>query len=377
MKFISYDLKNGKIRDGRYWFPTYLKEHQIEQVYELPNDDYYIIHINDIGFSAWFLRDIPHVNKKILEDIRDKKAVIVLNFDHYTFGLTPVHQRKGKVNIINFIKAFAKALNIDHKSLVYIDSNYKVESILKKHDLNGYWFNLWEYFLDTIDNPAEVTEKIINKEIREKKFLYFGGKARDYRLQFLNSCFKIENFKDNSFVSTSEGSFIDSETKESKWMPAHVLDLPDINGGGKQDEVEKINEYYHLNSYINIVAMSHFYWSHDQLEVNEKLFKPISTMQPFIILGQAGTLSVLKDLGYKTFDKWIDESYDNCMDHERYHKILAEVARLSKLTHKELADMLHDMLPVLIHNFELKKQRTRTHSPELLNKIVSAFNHNT
>lgn len=377
MKFISYDLRNGRVRESRYWFPTYLKDHGIEQVYDFPDDDFYIIDVNDAGFY-WFVNGIDHVNKKMLQDIRDKKAIMVLNFDHYTFGLTPVHQRKSNLNIISFIKAFARAFDIDRKSLIYMDSNYKVESVLKKHDLNGCWFNLWEYFLDTIGNPTEVTEKIINKEIREKKFLYFGGKARDYRLRFLNSCFKIENFKEHSFVSTSEGYFIDAETKESKWMPAHILDLTDISGGGKQNEVEKISEYYHLNSYINIVAMSHFYLSHDQLEVNEKIFKPISTMQPFMILGQVGTLSVLKDLGYKTFDKWIDESYDTIMDDdERYNKILAEVTRLSKLTHEELADMLYDMLPVLTHNFELKKQRTRTHSPELLNKITSLFNHNT
>jgi hypothetical protein len=198
-------------------------------------------------------------------------------------------------------------------------------------------------------------------------------------LQFLNSCFKIENFKEESFFSTGQGYFIDAETKESKWMPTHILDVSNLNTG-KQEEMEEAsrNNYYHLNSYINIVPMSYFYLRHDQLEINEKVYRPICTMQPFIVLGQAGTLSVLKKLGYKTFDKWIDESYDSMMnDDERYNKILSEVTRLSKLTRYELSDMLHDMLPVLIHNFELKKQRTRTHSPELLNKITSLFNHNT
>ncbi len=124
--------------------------------------------------------------------------------------------------------------------------------------------------------------------------------------------------------------------------------------------------------------MSHFYLSHDQLEINEKVFKPISAMQPFIILGQAGTLHALKQLGYKTLDKRIDESYDSMMnDDERYNKVLAEVTRLSKLTKEELSEMLYDMLPILTHNYELKKQRTRSHSPELLNKITSLFNHNT
>lgn len=377
MKFISYDLRNGRVRESRYWFPTYLKDHGVEQVYDFP-DDNYIVEVNDAGFY-WFVKGTDHVNKKMLQDVRDKKAIMVLNYDHYTFGSTPIHQRKNSVNVVKFIRAFSQAFKLQPDTFIYIDSNYKIESLLNKHNLNGCWFNLFEYFFETIDNPLEVKEKIINKEIREKKLLYFGGKPRDYRLQFLNSCFKIENFKEENYFSTGEGYFIDAETNEPKWMPAHVLDVVNLNTG-KQKEMEEAsrNNYYHLNSYINIVAMSYFYLRHDQLEINEKVFRPIGAMQPFIVLGQAGTLEVLKKLGYKTFDKWIDESYDTTInDDERYKRVLSEVTRLSKFTKEQLSDMLYDMLPVLTHNYELKKQRTRSHSPELLNKITSLFNHNT
>lgn len=377
MKFISYDLKNAKVRESRYWLPTYLKDHGVEQVYDFPDNEQYIVDVNDAGFY-WFVKGIDHVNKKMLQDVRDKKALMIINYDHYTFGSTPVHQRNSSLNIVKFLEAFCGIFKIDAANILYLDSNYRIESLLKKHQFNGYWFNLWEYFLETIDNPSEVIEQITNKEIREKKFLYFGGKARDYRLRFLNSCFKIENFQNESFVSTSQGYFIDTETKQPRWMQTHILDLPNIVGGIEQQYTEYVTKYYHVNSYINIVAMSYFYMSHDQLEINEKLFKPIAALQPFIILGQPRTLEALKDLGYKTFDKWIDESYDSTLDdNERYDKILKEVTRLSKLTNTELSDMLYDMLPILIHNFELKKQRTRTHNPELLlNKIVSMFNHN-
>jgi hypothetical protein len=158
-------------------------------------------------------------------------------------------------------------------------------------------------------------------------------------------------------------------------MSTQVLDLPNINGGPNQKDVDHLNSFYHLNSYVNIVPMSYFYLSHDQLEINEKLYKPMAALQPFIVLGEVGTLKVLQDLGYKTFDKWIDESYDSTLDDDvRYKKVLNEVTRLNQLSTDDLNDMMYEMLPILIHNYELKKNRTRRQDPDLLNKIKSMFN---
>ena len=44
--------------------------------------------------------------------------------------------------------------------------------------------------------------------------------------------------------------------------------------------------------------------------VSEKIFKPIKNGQPFVVVGPRGTLQCLRDLGYRTFDYAIDNSYD-------------------------------------------------------------------
>jgi hypothetical protein len=142
-------------------------------------------------------------------------------------------------------------------------------------------------------------------------------------------------------------------------MPTHVLDLPNINGGANEYQVNYITEYYHLNSYINIVPMSYFYTVHDRIELNEKLLKPMVALQPFIILGEPRTLKTLHELGYKTFGKWIDESYDTVLNDEmRYDMVLSEVKRLSKLSKEKLSEMMYEMLPTLKHNFDLKNTKT-------------------
>jgi hypothetical protein len=48
--------------------------------------------------------------------------------------------------------------------------------------------------------------------------------------------------------------------------------------------------------------------------VSEKIFKPIKHAQPFVVAGCAGTLQVLRDLGYRVFDRVIDNTYDSITD---------------------------------------------------------------
>ena len=70
-----------------------------------------------------------------------------------------------------------------------------------------------------------------------------------------------------------------------------------------------LNIEAHLDCFLNIVTETLF--NSESIFISEKTYKPIYLCQPFIIFGNPHTLKKLKQLGYKTFDKWIDESYDN------------------------------------------------------------------
>ena len=51
--------------------------------------------------------------------------------------------------------------------------------------------------------------------------------------------------------------------------------------------------------------------------------KAIDYCKPFVINGDKGTLKYLHSIGFKTFDKWWDESYDEIKDGwERFDAIL-------------------------------------------------------
>jgi len=64
--------------------------------------------------------------------------------------------------------------------------------------------------------------------------------------------------------------------------------------------------------------------------LTEKTFKPIRHGQPFVIFGTAHSLATLRRLGYKTYDQYIDNSYDTVTDNtERFIKLIDTVRNLS------------------------------------------------
>ena len=69
---------------------------------------------------------------------------------------------------------------------------------------------------------------------------------------------------------------------------------------------------------------------------------------PFMVLGNKNSLTELKKLGYKTFDKWIDESYDTSSDCERFEKIIDNLKKIISIDDK--LSWFKEMEEVLVHN---------------------------
>lgn len=85
--------------------------------------------------------------------------------------------------------------------------------------------------------------------------------------------------------------------------------------------------------------------------LTEKTIKPIVMKMPFVLLGAAHNLKYLKSYGFKTFDRWIDESYDDIED--PIARIEAVVKIIEYLNTVDLEQMLSEMEPVLEHNYKL------------------------
>ena len=86
-------------------------------------------------------------------------------------------------------------------------------------------------------------------------------------------------------------------------------------------------------SFCNIITESTFYDNDlpdttlNKIFITEKTEKVFTAGQPFILVGNPNSLSYLKSMGFQTFDRWWDESYDTILDHN--HRML-EIEKLIK-----------------------------------------------
>jgi hypothetical protein len=124
---------------------------------------------------------------------------------------------------------------------------------------------------------------------------------------------------------------------------------------------------YHVNSYCNIVMETHF--DADQSGgsfLTEKTFKPIKHGQLFFVAGPVGSLQALRDLGYRTFDAVLDNSYDRIENNtQRWERLRASIQQAQH----RLEDRFTAAQSDIRHNQQLFQQLKTQRLNTLLEKI--------
>jgi hypothetical protein len=116
-------------------------------------------------------------------------------------------------------------------------------------------------------------------------------------------------------------------------------------------ENEAIKTSY-TDSFCCIVTETRFFQPFGNF--SEKTLRPIEAFRPFILVAPPHTLEYLKSFGFKTFDKWWDESYDQEEDHqERLVKIFKVIEQLQYLSVNQLNSILLEMAETLEHNYNI------------------------
>lgn len=126
-----------------------------------------------------------------------------------------------------------------------------------------------------------------------------------------------------------------------------------------------INEVYqplderYQHTFLSIQAESRF--AQPTGNWSEKVIQAIQHRTPFIIVAPPFTLQCMKEAGYRTFDKWWDESYDTETNHMiRFKKIVDIIDWVESKSYEELFEIYQEMKPVLEHNFWTAVDNTQT-----------------
>jgi hypothetical protein len=147
-----------------------------------------------------------------------------------------------------------------------------------------------------------------------------------------------------------------------------VIDCAELPGSASADIPRGNDSFWH------IVTETVFYY--DKLHLTEKIFKPIASKQPFMLLAAPGNLAYLRSYGFKTFAGIIDESYDLIEDNDsRTEAVVKQLAWYCSLSEEEKTNIMQAIEPIVLHNFhhfygEFKHIITR----ELLDNTKTVFN---
>lgn len=103
---------------------------------------------------------------------------------------------------------------------------------------------------------------------------------------------------------------------------------------------------------------------------SEKTWKSIITGCPFIMVNAQHSLVKLKEFGFKTFNHWWDESYDNKITvADRIETITKILSDLSNLSINELSAIRQQMSATIEHNKAHLEIFTKADLENITNKI--------
>jgi hypothetical protein len=313
------------------------------------------IHIHDI--SIFTLKQIP--DRKIF--LFDQEPVIsTLLQPYFNFFLTNqipaifgTSEKSDTVNAICDLYNFQSLYYFFHGFAAldwyrgYYALNYN-KSIVKQYNYDFISFN-----------------RIINNDRSYR--IYFVSKLKE--LGLLDHGQISFNVTDNLFDDwRDETSDLNSKLSEQAKQHAEtylvdidklVIDRASIHGSASANIPRNIDIWdfkidkkpVDVDAFWHIVTETVFYY--DKLHLTEKIFKPIVSKQPFMLLAAPGNLAYLKSYGFKTFDSVIDETYDTIQDNDsRIEAVVEQLYWYCNLTPDEKTDIIQQLEPIIQHNFD-------------------------
>ena len=206
----------------------------------------------------------------------------------------------------------------------------------------------------TLANNVSFFFKVSNAEFKRR--MWFGWHEFEFRHNELSK----KLIEGNTLLQNQVPLSI--EIDETLVLGENHSD-PEADGAGKNIRKNHNPENSYRESFCAIVQESRT--TQPWPNISEKTLNAIENHRPFIMVGASGTLSMLKSMGFQTFDQWWDESYDDITNNtDRMAKICKTIDYINSFSVDELKSMYDNMKSVLIHNKETLKR-----IPKFYNKL--------
>jgi hypothetical protein len=339
----------------------------------------FTINFNDKSLlsSKQLFQGIP---ESVINELVHGNAYLILSFEQESFttnflNLFYALYRNNPIVPMNKLIHITAAANIHD-----IYDQYCIKNNILEEEKIKMWFSPHS-LLGPIKYHANLYAP--TKTNKVKKFINFNRAPRSHRLIF-TSLLAEYNLLDQGYVSLgiAEYNIFQNDDDILEYVKYHLPNTYKWNNGkdlyirtvlGTEKLVNKLpltidtSDFtygpvfgysgnlmnFYNTSYFSIVSNTHYFSADEKaVTLNEKEYKPILARHPFILIASPGTLALLKTLGFKTFNHWFDESYDDETDDEiRMSKLINEVNRLCRLDNGTWDKMIEEMTPILEHNY--------------------------
>ena len=149
-------------------------------------------------------------------------------------------------------------------------------------------------------------------------------------------------------VTRVNDSFVQDQTIDaspSNVSIRHPLILPEPKSWPVTDQV-----LFYQHIACDIVVETVFKYPYPY--VSEKTLRPMACKRMFIVLGPPGVLKLLHSMGFKTFDDFINEDYDNISDPiDRFLAVNEQIHQLCDRPLEEIVQYLQTNESKFDHNF--------------------------
>lgn len=355
-------ITSNQIKDDEY---TYIYPLEIKDTLSALNKEN-SFELNGETYK-WYLKDI--IPSEIIEHLKTGKVKILISLLH-----DPLYDGYS----IRQFELQMNELGIDGSNIIFLGGSKFIEYYEKHPEskvkiynghlfLRGYADMMKEF--PTIGNLGYMCELVEEKDldvnkIRPYKFLcnnktmvkkhrsimaYFAIKYDLLKEGMFSFIEKIDKNALYSYISELIQNPNEEYIQKIESILPYELDTHHLSTNEKTNfgATNNMKEWYE-NTYINLVTETFF---GKNVFLSEKVFKPLSNLQPFIVLGDYKTLAELKRLGFKTFEPFIDESYDlESNPRLRMQKIEIEIEKLKNKSIEEIHDWYYSIKDILIHN---------------------------
>jgi len=301
---------------------------------------------------------------EVIQDIKNNHCKLLFDFTSESYDITYKYFG-GKDYSHQIICNTMQKYNLNKNDVILLCGNIKPFEP-KEYHVVSLAYQIFMPLCQSEDIINKQYNQIKNKVYRPKKLLTFMGKPYKHRAEMCKFIFEnnfhktnlvtcYTPFKDMSIDKYKDDLNLSKEFLESlPW----IYDLQDKDSSDPflprlSSDTEK---QAFLDTYIHFVSETYFEHTSDdynnyELDMTDKCAKAIVMANPFILHAQPGALGYLKDCGFKTFDKWWDESYDTEKNHtERKNMLYKLYYDLSKTSHSQLANILYEMYDIVEHN---------------------------